>query len=225
VSNINIVRRPGIASRLWRVCGFLLIVLTTAAVHAQSRDAANRALAAFEAKTQDYALMHRRLERRVGTIEFGTTVPEINRMIQELAAAIRAERRDAQQGDFFTPVIARELRMRVNAALLANGFTVADVRAASRVDRIDYQRINLTVNDTFPWILGVAMFPCVTSALPRLPAELQYRIVDDALFLIDVHAGLIVDILPWAVVDLTAAGPRNFSGDGENPPPPALSHR
>ena len=32
--------------------------------------------------------------------------------------------------------------------------------------------------------------------LPRLPAELEYRIVSSELVLIDVHAGLIVDILP-----------------------------
>jgi hypothetical protein len=43
------------------------------------------------------------------------------------------------------------------------------------------------------------MFPCVLAALPALPPELQYRIVGDALALIDVHAGLVVDVLPDAL--------------------------
>lgn len=49
------------------------------------------------------------------------------------------------------------------------------------------------------------MFACVIEALPPLPAELQYRIVGDDLVLIDVHASLVVDILPRALLDLTMA--------------------
>ena len=47
------------------------------------------------------------------------------------------------------------------------------------------------------------MFPCVIAALPPLPPELQYRIVGDTLVLIDVHASLIVDLLPRALVETT----------------------
>jgi hypothetical protein len=43
------------------------------------------------------------------------------------------------------------------------------------------------------------MFPCIVAALPALPPELQYRIVGDSLALIDVHAGLILDVLPDAL--------------------------
>jgi hypothetical protein len=56
------------------------------------------------------------------------------------------------------------------------------------------------------------MFPCVIQALPPLPPELQYRIVGDDLFLVDVHASLIVDILPGALTDLTARDPRPQGG-------------
>jgi len=41
--------------------------------------------------------------------------------------------------------------------------------------------------------------------LPALPPELQYRMVGRDLVLVDVHASLIVDILPQALADeLTA---------------------
>ena len=96
------------------------------------------------------------------------------------------------------------LKARINNALLEHQYTAADLRAAGRVDGIDYERVRLRVNDTFPWVLAVAMVPCVIGALPPLPPELQYRIVGDDLMLIDIHASLIVDILPGALTDLTA---------------------
>jgi hypothetical protein len=39
------------------------------------------------------------------------------------------------------------------------------------------------------------MWPALLQALPPLPPELQYRIVDDDLVLIDLRASLVVDIL------------------------------
>ena len=188
---------------LWRLVAFLLMVLMTAAFDAQSPEPGAQALTAFDNATQGYVLMHRRLERQIGSIEYDTPVAEINRLIYELAAAIRGERRDARQGDFFAPSLGHVLRARVEDALLENHFTADDVRAAGRVEGVDYDRVRLQVNDTFPWVLAVAMFACVIEVLPPLPSELQYRIVGDDLMLIDVHAGLIVDILPHALTDLT----------------------
>ena len=44
----------------------------------------------------------------------------------------------------------------------------------------------------------------IIEALPALPDELQYRLVGGHLVLIDIHAGLVVDILPHALgVDTT----------------------
>ena len=40
--------------------------------------------------------------------------------------------------------------------------------------------------------------PQLLAALPRLPAELQYRIIGNSLVLWDHHANLIVDFLPGA---------------------------
>ncbi len=186
--------------RLWRVgppVAAILIAVSAALSYAQG--GASEPVRAFMTATRDYAQMHRRLEAQIGPIEINTSIDQINRIIQQLATAIRAERPDAKQSDFFTPALAPELRARINEALLADDFTVADVIAAGRVDGIDYGRVALRVHDTFPWILGTAMFPCVIQALPELPPELQYRIVGTDLILIDIHASLIVDILPSAL--------------------------
>ena len=182
---------------------FLIAALFAATAYAQPLAPETPAVQTFTAATRGYVEMHRRLESQVGVIHLNITVAELNRIIQELAVAIRAERPDAKQGDFFTPALAPELRARIDHALAKNGFTADDVREKERRDAIDAGAAVLRVNGTFPWALGTAMFPCVIAALPPLPPELQYRIVGDALVLIDVHASLIVDLLPHALVETT----------------------
>ena len=161
------------------------------------------AVATFVDATNDYAAMHRRLERITGPIELNSTTDAINRAIGALAIAIRAERRDARQGDLFTPALAVELRGRINDALFEHGFTADDLRADQRLDDFEPGTVKLRVNGPFWWVLASAMFPCVIEALPPLPPELQYRIVGDDLILVDVHASLVVDILPNALAQMT----------------------
>jgi hypothetical protein len=194
------------ARRLSAAAVFFIAAMFAATAHAQPLVPETPAVQAFESATRDYVRIHRRLESQVGAIHLNITVAELNRIIEELAAAIRAERPDAKQGDFFTPALARELRARIDHALAMNGFTAEDVRAAERrdaIDAIDASAAVLRVNGTFPWVLGAAVFPCVIAALPPLSPELQYRFVGDALVLIDVHASLILDLLPHALVETT----------------------
>jgi len=190
-------RRSALATAA--VAAMMLAVAATQAF-AQVPDPGRQAVLAFERATHEYVQTHRRLESQIGAIQLNTTVAEFNRIILELAAAIRAERPDAKQGDFFTPALATELRARIHNALCDKGFTPGDVLDDERRDAIDMSTVVLRVNDTFPWVLATAMFPCVIAALPPLPSELQYRIVGDTLVLIDVHASLILDLLPRALV-------------------------
>lgn len=179
------------------------ILIAVSAGTANGQNAAGDNVRGFVAATREYAVMHRRIERQIGPIEITTSIDDINRKVEQLASAIRVERADAKQGDFFTPALGHELRARIDEALREHDFTAADVINSGRVDGIDYERIRLRVNGTFPWVLGVAMFPCVIEALPPLPAELQYRIVGADLLLLDVHASLILDILPSALAEMT----------------------
>lgn len=199
--------RPQSGYGAWVASLLVALALAFASAPASAQPTDSPQVEAFVNATLDYARLHRRLEAGIGTIDVQTPVESINRMILQLGAAIRAERPGARQGDLFAPPLAEELRARVAGALDAHGFTADDVRAAGRVDRVDYSRVRLAVNDMFPWILGVAMFPCVIEVLPPLPPELQYRIVDDDLVLIDLHASLIVDILPSILADAPAAVP------------------
>jgi hypothetical protein len=185
----------------------LMLTFSAAATMAQPLRTVSPAEAAFIAATNDYVAMHRRLEKLVGPITLNSSVEQINRTIEVLAMAIRSERPDAKQGDLFTLALARELRLRVNDALMEHGFSALDIQDEERVEGVDPATVRLRVNGTFPWVLAAGMLPCVIDALPPLPPELQYRIVGHDLVLIDVHASLIVDILPEVVAQLTV---RNF---------------
>ena len=190
--------------RLAAAAVFLIAALAATSAYAQPPMPPTSAVQAFESATRDYVEMHRRLERQIGEIHLNITVAELNRIIQELNAAIRAERPGAKQGEFFTPALASELRARIDGALASHGFTADSVRENERRHAIgDARQSVLRVNGTFPWALATEMFPCVIAALPTLPTELQYRIVGDDLVLVDVHASLIVDILPSALAGLT----------------------
>jgi hypothetical protein len=157
----------------------------------------------FVSATRDYARMHRRLEAAIGPLEINSDMARIERAVLALATAIKAERPKATAGDFFTPMLAGELRARIFDALIAHELAPDDVRAAEVADGVDPSLVTLKVNGPFPWAYSSAMFPCVLDVLPPLPAELQYRIVGDTLVLIDVHASLVVDLLPSALTPTT----------------------
>ena len=209
MSNISFLPHFAAFSRV-RAVTFALTMLISTVAYAQVLESF-WSIVGFDKATQDYVLMHRRLERQIGPIALSTSVDEINRKIQQLATAIRVERPDAKQGDLFTPPLSRLLRARIHQALTDHRYSVDDARVSSRVDGVDYTQVNLRVNGTFPWALGATMLPCLIEVLPPLPPELQYRMVDDLLVLIDVHASLIVDILPYALADLTV---RNLMPQG-----------
>jgi hypothetical protein len=217
VNTTNIVRAVPVRNAVTvAAMAVVLSICTSGAVAlAQTVTPVSPEVAAFTAAARQYVDMHRRLEQLVGPITLNSSVESINRSMQALATAIRAERPDAKQGDLFTPALGRELRALVGGALLEHGFSATAVRTNELLAGIDPTTVHLRVNGTFPWGLGVSMFPCVIEALPPLPAELQYRIVGNDLVLIDVHASLIVDILPGILVDMTAMG--NLPGLRENP--------
>ena len=128
MTNINLSGCSGSITWLGRGAVLLLSLVTAPTAYAQVQDASTRAISEFETATQDYALMHRGLEEKIGPIELDNLAAEINRIINELAAAIRRERVDARQGDIFAPTLAQVLRVRINDALLEHEYTAADAR-------------------------------------------------------------------------------------------------
>ena len=180
---------------------FVMLIGFSTVAFAQSERAQSPEIRAFVAATHNYAWLHRRLEANLPTLEVNANPDTIISLVQQMAAAVRAARADAKPGDFFTEGVAYELRATIADALAANALTAADVLDAEAREGVDPAVALLEVNRPFPWHSATAMFPCLVNALPALPPELQYRIVGSTLVLIDVHASLIVDVLPYALAD------------------------
>lgn len=167
--------------------------------HSQPADADG--VLRFMRAAEAYTFMHRQIERRLPAMEVNANPETIRAAIDAMAAAVRAARPDAKPGDLFTAPVQGAIRERINRALRTHGLTPADVLEAERAEGIDTGAVTLRVNGAFPWTVSTAMFPCIIEVLPSVPPELQYRLVGRDLVLIDVHASLVVDILPLALAD------------------------
>ena len=144
-----------------------------------------RATVEFQRAADRYAFMHRQAERRLGFahLKAGETVGEIES--DELAAAIRAERTRTSPGEFFTLEMGGAIKARLVSAW-RSGCDVGELQSV----KWGVLPINgpATRTNQLP--------ECVVGALPRLPAELEYRSTEGVLVLIDAHANLVVDLLP-----------------------------
>jgi hypothetical protein len=148
----------------------------------------------FNVAIEEYIALHRKLEQHVPPSRVTANARDIVESSDALAAALQAARVNAREGDVFAPAVAVYLRKRISDTLKARGFLPEGVVAAS-LEEADSAASLPEVNGRFPWRRGAAMWPCILDALPRLPAELQYRIVGRDLVLVDIEAELVVDIL------------------------------
>jgi hypothetical protein len=113
------------------------------------------------------------------------------------AARIAAARRDARQGDIFTPEVAVQFHTIVRKA-----FRGPDARNMRRtIQEGDPATLSmLHVNDVYPEeIPRTTMPPTLLRDLPALPMELAYRIIGRALVLLDIKTDVIVDFIPDAI--------------------------
>jgi hypothetical protein len=169
------------------------------------------AIQAFEERVTDYVLQHRLLESTLPPLQPTRDVRQIEMAVQALALRIRLARAAARPGDLITPEAAQVFRRRIAACLTPREWAAVFAENAEEAEEADVEEgvpagppTVLRVNMTWP---GHELFgfvpPQMLAALPRLPEELQYRIVGNALVLWDHHANLIVDFLPDAFAALT----------------------
>ena len=116
---------------------------------------------------------------------------------KQTAAKLRVERTDAKQGDIFTPEIAGYFRQQITATFA--GPEGPKIRASLRRAE-PVPGIVLKVNAAYPATLPLQSTPpTLLLNLPRLPKDLEYRIVGRDLALHDTVTNLIVDFIPNAI--------------------------
>jgi hypothetical protein len=184
---------------LMRYGAVLLLLGLVAAVGAQE-PATDPMRHMFLQRVDEYVGLHRRLEGPLPREVVTADASALFESKRALAAAIRAARADAQQGDIFSPAMARYFQILVSDALKTGG--VENLLAI--VEEDNDVHIPAAVNVDYPAGRSISMMPaCLLAALPALPPELEYRFVGRDLILWDVHAGLIIDFVPNAIRETT----------------------
>ncbi len=187
----------------------VMVLSSSAAVRSQQTAAEELALQRFHQAVGEYVSLHRRLEESLPPLRPTSDSREIRQAVERMATAVRSARGAARAGDIFSPEIERLLRLEIVQTLVERGDDVAalleDIDAEAPLDAVPP-----FVNGPIPWASGAMMPPVVLNAMPPLPAELQYRLAGHDLLLVDLHAELVIDILPRALPAGLKAGPNSL---------------
>ena len=156
------------------------------------------AVAEFAAGVQKYLHVRDTAARHIPPEQPFDDPTELLAARDALRRAIREARPEARPGDLFTPRAAAMIRRIVVETAAAHHINPTDIVREIREERMPGAK-QPVVNGRYDWRLGAWMWPALLQTIPPLPADLQYRIVDDDLVIVDVRASLVVDILEHAM--------------------------
>ena len=153
-------------------------------------------LADFKRRIDAYMELHNKLEKKVPPMKETKDVAKIQESQDALANALREARKDAKSGDIFTPEIRQQFRRLMYPE--TKGTAGTEVKEALKEDAP--KGVPIKVNAKYPENAPLpTMPPNLLAALPKLPEDLEYRVINRDLILRDVHANLIVDFIPNAI--------------------------
>jgi len=173
--------------------GITLLASSELEAQAVAAPAEAAAIKQFEAAIADYLAMRRRLLNEIPPPVPNSTSLQLNSASDALAGAIQRSRQGASVGDLFVPPVTPVFKRTVDDAVRTA--KLKEVLAAIDDDEpvVREPKIHLR----FPGAAQMAtMPPSLLAVLPRLPKELEYRIIGRFLVLRDIDAALIVDYIP-----------------------------
>jgi hypothetical protein len=154
-----------------------------------------KALAEFLDRVNQYAAVHQKLENRLPKLSKESTPEQVDAHQRALAKLLQAARKDAKQGDIFTPASQAVIKKLV--AKVFSGPDAASLRASVMDENPGVP--NLQVNARYPDEIPVSTIPPqLLGLLPKLPEEMEYRFVGNDLILMDTHGHIIADFIPNA---------------------------
>jgi hypothetical protein len=147
----------------------------------------------FETAVAGYVTMRRRLANEIAAPVPNSTSVQLNNASDMLAAAIQRSRPNARVGDLFVAPVAPVFKRTVDDAVRTGD--LKEVLAAIDDEEPAVREPKLHLR--FPGSAQMAtMPPSLLAVLPRLPKELEYRIIGRFLVLRDIDAALIIDYVP-----------------------------
>ena len=149
-------------------------------------------VAEFERRIKEYVALQQQLAGTLTKLPNRATPLQIDANQRALLALVAKGRADAKQGDIFVPEMQTFIRGLVRRVITGpEGGRIKD----SLMDE-NPMGVKIAVNDRYPDTIPLAtMPPDILAALPKLPADLEYRFVGNRLITLDNKAHLIVDFV------------------------------
>ena len=155
-------------------------------------------LADFNARLDNYIKKQRALMKGSPIAEDATPA-QIKVRQETIAAELRAIRKDAKQGEIFTPEVAELFKRLMYPEL--KGPDAKETKQALSEEDGEVAQVQLKVNATWPASEPLTTTPAnLLANLPQLPMDVEYRISNKRhLVLRDVDANIIVDFIYNAI--------------------------
>jgi len=149
----------------------------------------NEAIELFQQRVKEYVALHEKLEASIPKYDRGSP-EQVEATQQGLARLVKGARRDAKQGDFFTPPI-QQLAKKVMADVLS-GPDGATIKGSIMDENPGLP--TMVLNERFPSSVPLStMPPQVLVRLPKLEGKMEYRFIGRRLILLDTEADIILD--------------------------------
>ena len=150
----------------------------------------------FDKRVGEYVKMRKTIEGKLPKLKATPSQAKISSHERKLADMLRQERQSAAQGDIFTPEISAEFRRLIGIAM--QGANTARIKESLKT--AEPVNLRVAVNNRYPKKIPLQSTPpTLLLNLPRLPPEVEYRLVDHTLVLRDVKSNLIVDFMTNAM--------------------------
>ena len=150
----------------------------------------------FKQRVDEYMKLHNQLEKESPPLKKTDDPAKIKASQETLAAKLRTARAQAKPGEIFTPAVQKEFRRLLRPEV--TGPESADTKKAIKDDQP--AKVTLKVNAIYPPDQPLpSVPPQILLNLPKLPEDLEFRIIGNHLILRDVHANIIVDFMPRVI--------------------------
>ena len=146
----------------------------------------------FQARVKAYVQLRKSVETAVPAAKPTDNPDQIKARRLLLAQKMMVARKDAKRGDIFTREISEEFRKQIRRT-----FSGREGRVLRRTIREgDPVKLRLLVNQTYPEDFPVTtMPPTLLTELPKLPPEVEYRVVGRDFVLQDAELRLVLDFI------------------------------
>jgi hypothetical protein len=155
-------------------------------------------IADFNARIERFVKTQRALMKQLPLSE-NATPAQIKARQDALAAQLREIRKNAKQGDIFTPQVAALFKRLINPEL--KGREGVETKQALQEEDGEVAQINLKINASWPDSEPLTSTPAnILANLPQLPKDVDYRISNKRhLVLRDVDANIVIDYIYNAI--------------------------